>query len=136
MSSVEQNKKVVEQFFAAMNQGDVAGFLRLYHPQGVCWTSGSTLISGTMSLAQITHGAGAIFEAFPAGLVFTITAMTAEGDRVAVEAESKGMHVSGVVYNNLYHFLFEFCDGKVLKLKEYMDTELVTEVLCGGQHPD
>ena len=24
-------------------------------------------------------------------------------------------------------------DGKVTELKEYMDTEMVTEVLCGGQ---
>jgi len=26
--------------------------------------------------------------------------MTAEGERVAVEAESRGMHVSGKLYNN------------------------------------
>jgi hypothetical protein len=61
--------------------------------------------------------------------------MTAEGERVAVEAESKGEHVSGQLYNNLYHFLFEFRDGELLKLKEYMDTERVTDVLCGGARP-
>ena len=55
---------------------------------------------------------------------------------MAVEAESRGDHVSGQVYNNLYHFLFEFDDaGKLKVLKEYMDTERVTEVLCGGQRP-
>ena len=52
-----------------------------------------------------------------------------------MEASSEGMHVSGVPYTNDYHFLFEFQDGKLLKLKEYMDTERVTEVLCGGQRP-
>jgi ketosteroid isomerase-like protein len=62
--------------------------------------------------------------------------MTAEGERVAVEAESLGDHASGQVYSNLYHFLFEFRDGKLLSLKEYMDTERVTEVLCGGMRPE
>ena len=61
--------------------------------------------------------------------------MTAEDDSVAVEAESEGMHVSGVMYQNFYHFLFIFKDGKVLLLKEYMDTEKVTDVLCGGHRP-
>ena len=61
--------------------------------------------------------------------------MTAEDDRVAVEAESEGTHVSGVRYQNYYHFLFILKDSKVLLLKEYMDTEKVTDILCGGQRP-
>jgi ketosteroid isomerase-like protein len=48
---------------------------------------------------------------------------------------SAGKHVSGQTYSNEYHFLFEFREGKLLKLKEYMDTERVTDVLCGGQRP-
>jgi hypothetical protein len=136
MSTTEQHKKVVAQFFDALNRGDIQGFLNLYHPKGSCWTSGNTLISGTMTVDQIAAGAGAIFEAFPDGLTFTTQAMTAENDRVAVEAESQGQHVSGNTYHNRYHFLFEFCDGQILQLKEYMDTELVTDILCGGQRPE
>jgi hypothetical protein len=63
---------------------------------------------------------------------FVILAMTAEGERLAVEAESEGMHVSGKLYSNQYHFLLRFREGKVVEFKEYMDTEKVTEVLCGG----
>jgi uncharacterized protein len=70
---------------------------------------------------------------FPQGIRFTIQAMTAEGERVAVEAESEGMHVSGRLYSNQYHFLFRFREGKVVEFKEYMDTERVTDILCGGQ---
>ena len=62
--------------------------------------------------------------------------MTAEDDRVAVEATSDGMHVSGMPYSNHYHFLFTWRDGKLLELKEYMDTQLVTEVICGGATPE
>ena len=69
------------------------------------------------------------------GIKFKIISMTAEDNRVAVEAESDGLHVSGLRYQNLYHFLFIFKEGKVLLLKEYMDTEKVTDVLCGGHRP-
>ena len=135
MLTTDDHKKVVVAFFAALNDGDIDTLLSLYDAGGSCWTAGNTLISGTMTIDQIAAGAGAIFDAFPDGLTFTIHSMVAEGGRVAVEADSLGQHVSGVTYNNHYHFLFEFREGKVLRLKEYMDTELVTDILCGGQRP-
>ena len=46
-----------------------------------------------------------------------------------------GIHVSGVVYENFYHFLLIWENGELKEMKEYMDTEVVTEVLCGGQRP-
>ena len=97
--------------------------------------AGTRLISGTFSKAQIREASGRIFEAFPKGISFRILAMTAEGERVAVEAESQGEHVSGKLYTNQYHFLFEFRDGLVVCLKEYMDTERVTDILCSGHRP-
>jgi hypothetical protein len=99
------------------------------------WTSGQTLISGTFDKAQIQAASGGIFAAFPQGLRFTVNGMVAEGEKVAVEAESRGLHASGRIYTNQYHFLFEFRDGMLVMLKEYMDTERVTDVLCGGQRP-
>ena len=66
---------------------------------------------------------------------FEILNMTAEEDRVCVEATSSGDHVSGKHYSNRYHFLFELRDGKVASLREYMDTELVTDIICAGQRP-
>ncbi len=136
MSTItDNNKQRVRDFFDALNAADAERIAAAYHPEGRCWTSGNTLISGTLSREQIVAGAGAVLEAFPQGLRFSITAMTAEGERVAVEAESDGMHVSGRHYHNFYHFLFEFRDGLVLQLKEYMDTELITDVLCAGQRP-
>jgi hypothetical protein len=135
MSVEQRNKALVRGFFAAMNAADSAAIVDAYAEDGAVWTSGRTLISGTFAKAQIREASGRIFEAFPHGIEFTIHGITAEGERVAVEAESRGMHVSGKLYNNLYHFLFQFRDGKLVRLKEYMDTELVTEILCGGQRP-
>lgn len=132
---VQDNKQRVEAFFDAMNRGDSAAIVAAYADDGYVQTMGQTLISGKFTKAQISAAAGAIFETFPQGILFRISAMTAEGERVAVEAESDGMHVSGKRYQNLYHFLFQFRDGKLVTLKEYMDTERVTDILCGGQRP-
>jgi ketosteroid isomerase-like protein len=129
------NKRRVEAFFTAMNNSDSAAIVAAYADDGYVQTMGHTLISGKFTKAQITAAAGAIFESFPQGIRFTIKAMTAEGERVAVEAESDGLHVSGRRYQNEYHFLFQFRNGELVTLKEYMDTERVTDVLCGGQRP-
>lgn len=129
------NKQAVLDFFAALNRGDVPALLDTYADDGYCLTMGRTLISGKFSKEQIRGAAGAIFEVFPKGIRFTVKAMTAEGERVAVEAESEGLHVSDKVYSNEYHFLFRFRDGKIIEYKEYMDTERVTDILCGGQRP-
>lgn len=131
----DANKEIVNRFFTAMNQGDVDFIVNAYAEDGCLQTMGRTLISGTFTRDQIAQSAGGIFEVFPKGIEFTLLHMVAEGNKVAVEATSQGEHVSGETYTNEYHFLFEFRDGKLLRLKEYMDTERVTDILCGGNRP-
>lgn len=135
MKPEQRNKQLVHEFFAAMNAGDVAKIVAAYADDGYVHTMGHTLFSGRFTKAQIQGAAGQIFAVFPQGIHFTLDAMTAEGERVAVEAHSRGQHVSGKVYTNEYHFLFVFRDSKITVLKEYMDTERVTDILCGGQRP-
>lgn len=135
MSSIDRNKQAARAFFDALNRGDAAAIVAAYAEDGYCHTMGRTLISGKFSRAQIADAAGAIFQAFPKGIRFTIKEMTAEDDRVAVEAESEGLHASGQVYSNQYHFLLRFREGKLTLFREYMDTERVTDILCGGQRP-
>ena len=135
MSIENQNKKRVEQFFNAMQSGDGVALAAAYADDGYVQTMGHTLISGKRGKQEIEQFASGVLDAFPSGLNFHIIGMTAEGERVAVEAESEGMHASGQHYRNAYHFLFEFENGLLKVLKEYMDTEQVTDVLCGGQRP-
>jgi ketosteroid isomerase-like protein len=135
-SRSDTNKAIVARFFEAMNGGDVQFIVDAYAEDGCLQTMGNTLISGIFSRDQVSQSAGGIFEVFPEGIRFEILDMVAEGDKVAVEATSEGKHVSGATYSNEYHFLFEFRDGKLVRLKEYMDTERVTDILCGGQRPD
>jgi len=135
VNNSEANKALVTCFFDALNTGDVDFIVDAYAADGCVQTMGNTLISGIFSREQIAASAGGIFDVFPKGLTFTALSMVGEGDKVAVEATSEGKHISGKIYNNEYHFLFEFRGGKLLRLKEYMDTERVTDVLCGGQRP-
>ncbi|NQX87755.1 MAG: nuclear transport factor 2 family protein [Halioglobus sp.] len=132
----DTNKTIVRRFFEAMNAGDVPSIVDAYAEDGCLQTKGNTLISGTFTRKQISQTAGRIFEVFPDGIHFEILDMIAEGEKVAVEATSKGRHASGQIYSNDYHFLFEFRDGELVQLKEYMDTERVTDILCGGQRPE
>lgn len=135
MPSIENNKQFVLSFIDAMSRGDAQAIADSYTDNGVLHTLGNTLISGQYSKEQIRAFAGSVLESFPSGLKFSISGITAEGNRVAVEASSEGEHVSGAHYSNRYHFLFELENGRIAVLREYMDTETVTEILCGGQRP-
>lgn len=58
-----------------------------------------------------------------------VRGITAEGDRVAVEAESFFTLKGGRPYNNTYHFLFLFRDGRICCAKEYNDSRYAAETL-------
>jgi ketosteroid isomerase-like protein len=126
---VEENKQIAQEFFAALSRADRAAIAKLYSDDATLWTAGTLPFSGTFTKAQALEGMGAILGLFPDGLQFTITGMTAEDERVAVEAESRGRHINGKVYHNQYHFLMIIRDGKVAAFKEYMDTMHANAVL-------
>jgi hypothetical protein len=131
-SPEEANKALARGFIDAISRADVDAIVAAYAPDGTCWTAGTIPISGTYSVDQVAGAARGVLTVFPEGLRFTIHAMTAEGDRVAIEAESHGRHVSGKLYNNKYHFVLRARGGKIVEWREYMDTMHANDVLCGG----
>ena len=126
------NKALAVRFIDAIRRADVDAIVAAYAPDGTCWTAGTMPISGTFSRDQVAAAARGVLSVFPQGLAFTIHAMTAEGDRVAIEAESHGKHVSGKIYNNKYHFVMRVRGGKIAEWREYMDTMHANDVLCGA----
>lgn len=52
---------------------------------------------------------------------FTVRSLTAEGDRVAVEANSHGIGPGSAEYVNNYQMMWTIRDGKVLSVKEALD---------------
>ncbi len=131
--SIEANKAVAREFFGALNRRDGKRVLELYAEDGVCWTAGNLPFSGTHTLEEMGPIMAEILGGFPDGLKFTLHGLTAEGDRVAIEAESYGEHKSGKIYNNRYHFLMILKDGRIKEFREYMDTLHAEEVLVMGK---
>ena len=130
--SIEANKRIARDLIAALSRADTDWVLENYADDMVMWTAGSLAFSGPHTKDEIRGLMDGILGAFPDGLEFSIQALTAEGDRVAIEAESDGKHVSGKPYRNQYHFLMRIRDGQIVELKEYLDTQLANEVLLGA----
>jgi ketosteroid isomerase-like protein len=130
--SIEANKELARQFIDALGRADTDWVLDHYADDMVLWTAGSLPISGPHGKSEIRPLMDGILSTFPQGLSFSIQTLTAEEDRVAIEAESRGLHASGKPYHNQYHFLMRIRDGRVVEFKEYMDTQHANEVFFGA----
>ena len=129
-STIKKNKEIAIKFFEALSSGSEA-YLDFYNDDSIIWTAGNNAIGGTRSKKEIIDFAQGILAAFPTGITFNITGMTAENERVAVEVSGEAIHASGEAYNNKYHFLLTIKNGKIIELKEYMDTQLAAKILLG-----
>ena len=129
-SITDQNKKITRDFFEALSTGSNK-YLDFYTDDSIIWTAGNNSIGGTRTKKEVVTFAENILSAFPSGITFNITGITAEDERVAVEINGEAIHASGEKYNNQYHFLLRIKDGKILELKEYMDTQLAAKILLG-----
>ena len=132
--SLEANKKLVTEFLAHFKRKEVQPALDKMTDDATWWIGGKPAlfpICGLKTKAEI----GAILQSLVPptkdGLAITPKGMVAEGDKVAVEAESLGVLGNGRTYNNEYHFLFTIRDGKISSVKEYLDTMHTADVLNG-----
>ncbi len=134
MADTESNKAIVADFFETFSKGDVPGVIDRMHDEGSWWVSGAIEgMSGTYpkaALAGLLDGARALYR--EGALHITPTSMTAENDRVAVEATSFATMEDGGIYANSYHFLVTVRDGKVATVREYMDTIHARETFFGS----
>jgi len=132
--SAEDNKKIVLGLFENLSSGNADAMLALMADNATWTVMGRPdrfALAGTKTKAQFAELFKGIGSVMPKGLRVTPKALTAEGDRVAVEAESYGEHANGKIYNNQYHFLVEVRDGKVQAVREYLDTIHAQDVLAG-----
>ena len=84
-SNTQENKKIAIKFFESLSAG-TEDYLNFYTDESVIWTAGDNAIGGTRSKREIVEFAQGILAAFPNGITFNIIGITAEDDRVAVEA--------------------------------------------------
>ena len=79
-------------------------------------------VSGLKDRARIERMLANLRKVFPDGMEGVIDGVTAEGERVAVEARSMARAANGSIYRNHYHFLLQVRHGRVMHVREYMDT--------------
>ena len=127
--SIENNKKVVADFFEQLNQGDFQRAFERVVPNVKWWIPGTLPFSGVKDKAGYMAIVDRIRSGFPTGLRFELKNLVAESHFVAAEVESLGKHANGKTYANKYHFLFQFSDGNVIAVKEYMDTLHLKELI-------
>ncbi|MBL8550538.1 MAG: nuclear transport factor 2 family protein [Hyphomonadaceae bacterium] len=130
----DANKALVREFFDVLNKWNGLEAFAFLSDQGSWWAAGDLYagdrrVTGAFSKAEYMALFKEIQASFPNGVMFTIHAMTAEGDRVAAEVESRGRHANGGLYNNRYHFLFVVENGKFSLIKEYNDTHHLFELI-------
>jgi uncharacterized protein len=131
--SAETTRKIVLGLFEDLNAGRKDAFLAALADSATWWLPGTWPLAGTMTKAQFSElltnlGAHTNVEG---AVRMTITGVTVEGERAAIEAESYAKMKNGKIYQNKYHFLFIVRDGKIQVAKEYLDTMLANEYLCG-----
>jgi ketosteroid isomerase-like protein len=127
MSDIEANKAVARRYMRAVEEGDVDTIEALQHPDCQWWILGH----GDMSRADfIASVKGGLLSAEKR--TAEVIAITAEGDRVAVEVRGE-MVFPDRVYRNDYHNLLIIRDGQIVSGKEYMDTRAVAEAFSAGE---
>jgi ketosteroid isomerase-like protein len=120
--STEENRQTALKMMAAMQAG---GLDESILTDDVSWWVPGR---GAVTKAEFKGMAEGFRKLLDGPFALTVKGVTAEGDRVAVEAESLGKLVNGKTYNNTYHFLFLFRDGKICQAKEYNDSQHAAEV--------
>lgn len=118
MSDVEANKAVVRRYMQAVIDGDDEAIESLQHPDAKWWILGYGDMSRADFIASVRSGLLTAKERH-----VEIITLTAEGDRVAVEAVSE-MTFPDRTYRNEYHNLLVIRDGQIVEGREYMDTRL------------
>lgn len=126
------SEKLFLQFFETLSSGDLEKVRALFHDEAV-WDVQVKGIAGEGS----HRGKKAIIDEFlapvrgmfkPGDPKVNILSVASQGDLVIGEAHGLGTFTDGRPYENLYAFAIEIKDGKVWRLREYMDSFYVAKL--------
>lgn len=114
---------LVHDFFEAVTNGNLPD--SLLTPDVEFWTT----MSGTTDKASYQGMVKLLAAMCARPLAFTIHSITAEADRVAVEAESEGELINGEIYRNTYVFVLRIRDDRIASIAEHFNPLVVQEKL-------
>lgn len=119
----EANRASAKRFVETMGRGVLDDALLGDDPKW--WVPGQ----GTFDRKAFEALVRGFHEACATPPEMVVTGTTADGDRVAVEATCKAELRDGQRYDNTYHFLFVFEEGRIVLAKEYNDTRHSSETV-------
>ena len=120
------SEQLVFDFFKTLSSGDLDA-LALLLDQDMSWEPMVKDIPG----AGLHQGRDKVLGEFlapvrgafrPGEPKSTINFIVSDGDHVMVEARAIGHRADGKLYDNLYAWAFELKGGKILRVREYMDS--------------
>lgn len=124
--SISDNKAAVRRYFDAVNAGDMPTIEALLAEEACFWVPPSlpdgVEFRGKANVLKLFTQSVGLYDS-DAGLSVELGSMTAEEDRVSVELTIRGRSAaSGEPYLNFYHFLFRVREGKIVEIREHLDT--------------
>jgi uncharacterized protein len=125
----ESNKSLMQNIFSDLAKGNDQSFLEAMAEE-MKWTW-----MGSGNLAKTFDGKKAVLDGLWSSVRTTLVPpykvfaqhFIADDDHVVVEAVGENITSDGKKYNNKYCWVCRIIDGKIHELREYMDTQLVTE---------
>lgn len=126
---LEANKAFVLAWLREHIGGDFQTALAMLHEDLEFWVLPSTVSSGSHDKASFIALVEKTKEKALGPFTMEIYDVLAEGDLVNVTAKGHCPLKSGRVFETDYSFLFTMKDGKIARIKEYIDTAHYNDVL-------
>jgi uncharacterized protein len=126
--SETSNRRLMEKILAAMSDGNLEPLFDAM-ADDVEWSW-----MGVDAWSRTFRGKGEVLGELFAGVTESlgessvdVHRILADGEHVVVEHTGKSMTRDGRPYHNRYCWVCRFRGGKLVELREYMDTQLVTD---------
>jgi hypothetical protein len=131
-----ESERIVMKFFETLSTSDFDRIRELIHDDAT-WEAMVKDIPGV----GVHRGKKGIVDDFlmpirgmfaPGDPKVHLTSMASKGSLVICESTGKGKVADGRPYDNLYCWAIELKDGKIYRLREYMDSLYISKLFGGG----
>ncbi len=126
-----ENKQLMQQVFDELAAGNGQPFMDVLAEDARWTVIGSSAWSRTYEGKRtiVDELMRPLFSQFAGQYRARAIRIVAEDDAVVIEARGEVMTKAGQPYNQTYCYVLQFAGGRVRKLTEYLDTDLVNQVL-------
>jgi len=126
----DANVDIVEKVNAAIGAGDGETVLSYFSDDVEFWMPGSTPFSGRLKGKQaFAELFGRVAERLENMIELKVNNLIPAGEWVIVEAIGNAKTKESIPYQNTYCHIWQIQDGKITKLTEYNDTQMIMDIL-------